>query len=56
MKFGQLIKHNVRNIFAEKSYKKCGGEKLFSDSSIYKILLLFKVLLRSATSRDHLQE
>ena len=28
MKFGQLIKHNMRNIFFEKSYKKCGGETI----------------------------
>ena len=26
MKFGQLIKHNMRNIFLEKSNKKCGGK------------------------------
>ena len=26
MKFGQLIKCNMRNIFLEKSYKKCGEE------------------------------
>ena len=26
MKFGQLIEFNVRNIFLEKLYKKCGGE------------------------------
>ena len=26
MKFGQLIKYNMRNIFLEKSYVKCGGE------------------------------
>ena len=26
MKFGQLIKYNMRNIFLEKSYTKCGGE------------------------------
>ena len=26
MKFGQLIEHNMRNIFVEKSYTKCGGE------------------------------
>ena len=25
MKFGQLIEHNMRNIFLEKSYTKCGG-------------------------------
>ena len=27
MKFSQLIEHNMRNIFAEKSYTKYGGEK-----------------------------
>ena len=26
MKFGQLIECNIRNIFLEKSYAKCGGE------------------------------
>ena len=26
MKFGQLIECNMRNIFREKSYAKCGGE------------------------------
>ena len=26
MKFGQLIEHNMRNIFLEKSYTKCDGE------------------------------
>ena len=26
MKFGQLIEYNMRNIFLEKSYIKCGGE------------------------------
>ena len=26
MRFGQLIEHNMRNIFLEKSYTKCGGE------------------------------
>ena len=25
MKFGQLIKYNMRNVFFEKSYTKCGG-------------------------------
>ena len=25
MKFGQLIECNMRNIFLEKSYTKCGG-------------------------------
>ena len=26
MKFGQLIEYNIRNIFFEKSYTKCGGK------------------------------
>ena len=26
LKFGQLIECNMRNIFLEKSYTKCGGE------------------------------
>ena len=26
MKFGQLIEYNMKNIFLEKSYIKCGGE------------------------------
>ena len=26
MKFGQLIERNMRNIFLERSYSKCGGE------------------------------
>ena len=26
MKFSQLIEYNLRNIFPEKSYTKCGGE------------------------------
>ena len=36
MKFGQFIKHKMRNIFVEKSYVKCGGEtipRLFSTKS-----------------------
>ena len=28
MKFGQLIEHNIRNIFVEKSYAKCAGETI----------------------------
>ena len=28
MKFGQLIEYNMRNIFDEKSYAKCGGETI----------------------------
>ena len=34
MKFGQLIEYNMRNIFLEKSFTKCGGEtspRLFSE-------------------------
>ena len=34
MKFGQLIEYNVRNIFVEKLYTKCGEQKLFSDSFV----------------------
>ena len=26
MTFGQLIEHNMKNIFLEKPYIKCGGE------------------------------
>ena len=36
MKFGQLIQYNMRNIFPEKLYTKCGGEtspRLFSKKS-----------------------
>ena len=28
MTFGQLTEYNMRNIFLEKSYKKCGGETI----------------------------
>ena len=28
IKFGQLIEFNMRNIFLEKSYTKCGGETI----------------------------
>ena len=28
MKFGQLIEYNMRNIFVEKSYRKCAGETI----------------------------
>ena len=28
MKFGQLIKYNLKNFFLEKSYAKCGGEAI----------------------------
>ena len=33
MKFGQLIEHNMRDIFPEKSCPKCDGE-LFPDRSL----------------------
>ena len=26
MKFGQLVEYNMKNIFLENSYAKCGGE------------------------------
>ena len=28
VKFGQLIEHNMRNIFVEKTYTKCAGETI----------------------------
>ena len=34
MKFGQLIEYNMRKIFLEKSYSKCGGKA--SPRSFYK--------------------
>ena len=33
-KFGQLLEYNIKNIFLEKSYTKCGGEA--SPRPIYK--------------------
>ena len=33
MKFGQLTECNMRNIFLEKSYTKCGGETIPSSFS-----------------------
>ena len=33
VKFGQLIEYNMRNIFSEKSYTKCGGETIPSPFS-----------------------
>ena len=38
MKFGQLIEYNMRTIFLEKSYTKCGGEA--SPRSFYEKLKL----------------
>ena len=28
MKFGQLIEYNMKNLFLEKPYTKCGGETI----------------------------
>ena len=42
MKFGQLIEHNMKIIFLEKSYTKCGGETIprsFSKKSKLSIYL-----------------
>ena len=42
MKFGQSIEYNMRNIFLEKSYTKCGGEtspRPFSEKSKLSISL-----------------
>ena len=42
MKFGQLMEYNMRNIFLEKSYTKCGGKtcnRLFSGKSELSISL-----------------
>ena len=33
MKLGQLVEYNVRNIFVEKSYAKCGSETIPSPFS-----------------------
>ena len=50
MKFGQVIKYNMRKIFLEKLYTKCGGETIprpFSKKSKLSTSLgqQFKVLL-----------
>ena len=42
MKFGQSIEYNMRNIFIEKSYIKCGGEtipRLFTKKSNLSVVL-----------------
>ena len=42
IKYGQLIGYNMRIIFLEKSYKKCGGEtvpRLFPEKTILRISL-----------------
>ena len=33
MKYGQLIEYNMRNIFLEKSFTKCGGDTIPSPFS-----------------------
>ena len=38
IQFGQLIEYNMKNIFLEKSYSKCGGEA--SPKPFYKNLKL----------------
>ena len=46
MKFGQLISYNMRNIFFEKSYTKCGREtipRFFSKKSKLRIFLVLFV-------------
>ena len=52
MKFGQLIEYNMRNIFVEKSYAKCGGEtipKPFFESSMEFVFIVVKPSLRPLT-------
>ena len=42
MEFGQLIEYNIRNVFLEKSYTKCGGDTTltpFSEKSKLNITL-----------------
>ena len=34
MKFGPLIECNMRNIFLEKSYAKCGGKTILKKSKL----------------------
>ena len=51
MKFGQLIEYNLRNIFLEKSYAKCGGGNISrpflkkSKLSIFWIKVLYILFL-----------
>ena len=60
MKSDQLTEYNLRNIFVEKSYTKCGGETFprpFSEKSklsiyldqYFKVLLLFLLLAKLRT-------
>ena len=60
MKFGELIEYNMRNIFLEKSYAKCGGDtiprtfskksklnaSLYQQSNVLYSLFLFYAKLR----------
>ena len=39
IKFGQLIEYNVRNIFLEKSYIKCGRETIPKSKVLCSLLL-----------------
>ena len=60
MKFGQLIEYNMRNIFLEKSYTKCGGETIprpFSKKSKLSKSLdeYFKVLYILVTKNEYLK-
>ena len=41
MKFGQLIEYDMRNIFLEKSYGKCGGETILRPFSKKPKLIIF---------------
>ena len=42
MAFGQLLENNMKNIFLENSYTRCGGENItgpFSEKSILSVSL-----------------
>ena len=44
MRFGQFIEYNIRNIFLEKPYTKCGGETIprpFSKKSLVQSFIKF---------------
>ena len=59
IEFGQLIEYNMRNIFLEKSYTKCGGEtsarpfseKLKLSISLDQSKVLYSLLLSYAKLR-----
>ena len=59
MKFGQLIEYNVRNIFLEKSYIKCGREKIkierISGSIFYSILYFVLIVCQVEDYRKWLK-